>query len=73
MEIRCSFTHCVAGYVGARPCMQKYDRIQHIGQGTYGHVYRGYIKGTKEAVAIKKFKESDDLDTQVRPCQECRF
>ena len=45
---------------------QNYDRIHHIGEGTYGTVYRCYVKGTTDVVAIKKFKESDEGDSQVR-------
>lgn len=45
---------------------QNYDRIHHIGEGTYGTVYRCYVKGSTDVVAIKKFKESDEGDSQVR-------
>jgi serine/threonine protein kinase len=49
-------------------CLQNYDRIHQIGEGTYGTVYRCYVKGTHDVVAIKKYKESDEggADAQAR-------
>jgi cyclin-dependent kinase-like len=40
--------------------MENYENVHLIGEGTYGTVYRCFIKGTCELVAIKKFKETDE-------------
>ena len=37
--------------------MNKYELIKIIGDGTYGIVYEGRNKETKEKVAVKKLKE----------------
>ena len=38
----------------------KYDVIGVVGEGAYGIVYKCRNKETKEFVAIKKFKETED-------------
>ena len=40
--------------------MNKYEVLGVVGEGAYGVVLRCRNKDTKEVVAIKKFKESDD-------------
>ena len=41
--------------------MDNFERLEHIGEGTYGVVYRAMDKNTKEVVAIKKIKlENED-------------
>jgi cyclin-dependent kinase-like len=40
--------------------MNKYEVLGVVGEGAYGVVLRCRNKETKEVVAIKKFKESDD-------------
>jgi cyclin-dependent kinase-like len=40
--------------------MNKYEIKGIVGEGAYGIVYKAICKETGEAVAIKKFKESDD-------------
>lgn len=36
--------------------MDNFERLEHIGEGTYGVVYRAIDKNTKEVVALKKIK-----------------
>ena len=38
----------------------KYEVLGVVGEGAYGIVYKCINKETKEIVAIKKFKESED-------------
>jgi len=39
----------------------KYDKIEKIGEGTYGYVYRAKDTTTNEIVALKKIKlENED-------------
>ena len=38
----------------------KYEVLGVVGEGAYGIVYKCRNKETKEFVAIKKFKETDD-------------
>ena len=40
--------------------MDKYDKMNRIGEGAYGVVYRCRNKETGALVAIKKFVESED-------------
>ena len=42
-------------------CVGKYQKIEVVGQGTYGVVYKGRNKETNQLVALKKIKlENDD-------------
>lgn len=36
--------------------MDSYERLESIGEGTYGVVYRARDRNTKELVALKKIK-----------------
>ena len=36
--------------------MDKYQKIEKIGEGTYGTVYKALIRGTSQYVALKKMK-----------------
>jgi len=45
--------------------MDSYDKISVIGEGTYGMVLKCRHKNTRQIVAIKKFKESDNNE-QIR-------
>lgn len=36
--------------------MDSYERLESIGEGTYGVVYRARDRNTKEFVALKKIK-----------------
>lgn len=41
--------------------MEKYLKIEKIGEGTYGTVYKAKVKGTNDIVALKKIKlETED-------------
>lgn len=41
--------------------MDKYQRIEKLGEGTYGTVYKARVKGTHNYVALKKIKvEAED-------------
>lgn len=40
--------------------MHRYEIIRTIGEGAYGVVQKARNRQTKEIVAIKKFKESDE-------------
>lgn len=41
--------------------MEKYQRIEKLGEGTYGTVYKARVIGTSQVVALKKIKvEAED-------------
>ena len=41
--------------------MENFERLESIGEGTYGVVYRARDRNTKEIVALKKIKlENED-------------
>lgn len=41
--------------------MDNYERLESVGEGTYGVVYRARDRNTKELVALKKIKlENED-------------
>jgi serine/threonine protein kinase len=43
------------------PKLEKYERLENVGEGTYGVVYKARDTYTKELVAIKKIKlENED-------------
>ena len=46
--------------------MQKYEKMAVIGEGAYGVVWKCRHTDTKEIVAIKKFKDSEDNDCNVK-------
>lgn len=46
-------------------CMDKYEKIRKIGEGSYGQVFKCRNKETGQIVAIKKFLESGD-DPAIR-------
>ena len=41
--------------------MDKFERLEKIGEGTYGVVYKAKVKGSGRSVALKKIR----LDTWV--------
>ena len=45
--------------------MDKYERLHKIGEGAYGEVFKCVHRGTGEAVAIKRFTDSDE-DPNIR-------
>ncbi len=41
--------------------MDKYQKVEKIGEGTYGTVYKARVRGTHSYVAMKKIKlEAED-------------
>ncbi|EDO49420.1 predicted protein [Nematostella vectensis] len=40
--------------------MQKYDKLEKIGEGTYGTVFKGKNKETREILALKRVRLDDD-------------
>ena len=40
--------------------MQKYEKLEKIGEGTYGTVFKGKAKETQEIVALKRVRLDDD-------------
>ena len=46
--------------------MQKYEKLSLIGEGAYGVVWKCQHIDTRETVAIKKFKESEEDDENVK-------
>ena len=40
--------------------MEKYEKLNKIGEGSYGVVFKCRVKETGQVVAIKKFVESED-------------
>jgi serine/threonine protein kinase len=47
--------------IHALEVMEKYEKLEKIGEGTYGTVYKALLKSTGEIVALKKIKlENED-------------
>ncbi len=45
----------------SRPSRDKYEKMEKIGEGTYGYVYKARSANSKEIVALKKIKlENED-------------
>jgi serine/threonine protein kinase len=44
--------------------MQKYEKIQKIGEGTYGTVFKARNRETQEIVALKKVRLDDEDDVK---------
>ena len=42
--------------------MSNYKRLEKVGEGTYGVVYKAIYKPTKQLVALKKIKLEDEKD-----------
>ena len=40
--------------------MEKYEKLNKIGEGSYGVVFKCRVRETGQVVAIKKFVESED-------------
>ena len=59
---RCSFSfkcHVLISYVASR-CLQ-YEKVEKIGEGTYGVVYKARDRITNETIALKKIRlEQED-------------
>ena len=48
-------------YPKSRSMRDKYEKIEKIGEGTYGYVYKARDQTTGETVALKKIKlENED-------------
>lgn len=45
--------------------MQKYEKIQKIGEGTYGTVFKARNRETQEIVALKKVRLDDEDDVRL--------
>ena len=45
--------------------MDQYEKLEKIGEGTYGKVYKAVDKTNGRLVALKKTR------LEVRPCVEC--
>ena len=54
-------TDCPAG-VTTKPTfkMQKYEKLEKIGEGTYGTVFKAKHKESSEIVALKRVRLDDD-------------
>ncbi|CAL6013069.1 Kinase [Hexamita inflata] len=55
-----SIFDCLCNIIPLESCMNKYNQLEQIGEGTYGIVLKCQNKETNEYVAIKKFKEPAD-------------
>ena len=57
--------------------MNKYEVLGTVGEGVYGTVFRCRNRQTGEVVAVKKFKESEDVDsvrkTSLREVKMLRY
>jgi cyclin-dependent kinase-like len=53
------------GSATRRAAMDKYERLHKIGEGAYGEVFKCVHRATGEAVAIKRFTDSDE-DPNIR-------
>lgn len=49
-------------YGGCRRIEDSYERIAHLGQGTYGEVFKAIDKESKDLVAIKKIKMENEKE-----------
>ena len=55
----------------ARPVLEDYLKLEKIGEGTYGVVYKGRNKKTDEVVALKKIRlESEEEASLITIFQE---
>lgn len=52
--------HDCKPFVAVRHRMDKYEKLEKIGEGTYGIVYKARDKTTNEIVALKKIRLVDD-------------
>lgn len=53
-------TALVFGYIKIATEMQKYEKLEKIGEGTYGTVFKAKNKETQEVVALKRVRLDDD-------------
>lgn len=51
--------------------MDKYQKIEKLGEGTYGVVYKAQHKQTKQIVALKRIRLDDE--DEVRSQSSCCY
>ncbi|KAJ2514900.1 hypothetical protein GGI11_003927 [Coemansia sp. RSA 2049] len=61
-----------SGFVGACSDVDSYEKINRIGEGTYGIVYRAQHKKTKQLVALKRMRVNVSEGTQGLPLSSFR-
>jgi cyclin-dependent kinase len=49
--------------------MERYQKMEKVGEGTYGVVYKAKDRVTSEIVALKKIR----LEAEVRMPQRCSY
>lgn len=51
--------------------MDKYEKLEKVGEGTYGKVYKAKDKATGQLVALKKTRlEMDEVEVPPTPLRE---
>lgn len=53
---------CRSGYVGSCRSVSEFEKLNRVGEGTYGIVYRARDLKSKEIVALKKIRMENEKE-----------